>query len=161
MGAVRGPSPGRPATSEMRRSGRPVDRRSTAQTEPLQSFATRSMVMLWSAADHPPASIAFARHDGELLLPKSFKGGPLPVTAECGNVGSFSHTNLASATRPQPNAWFRSAIRSSGSSIPTEMRISACVIYPAAIVLLPECPNASSPQDAKQASPYHPDSPRA
>jgi hypothetical protein len=26
---------------------------------------------------------------------------------------------------PQPSAWFRSAIRSSGSSIPTEMRISA------------------------------------
>ena len=116
--------------------------------------------MLWSAADHPPASIAFARHDGELLLPKSFKGGPLPVTAECGNVGSFSHTNLASATRPQPNAWFRSAIRSSGSSIPTEMRISVGVI-PSRAALFPGCPNGSSPQDAKRASPYHPGSPRA
>jgi hypothetical protein len=32
------------------------------------------------------------------------------------------------AMRPQPNAWLRSTIRSSGSSIPTEMRISAGVI---------------------------------
>src|SRR5215471_6533387 len=30
--------------------------------------------------------------------------------------------------RPQPNAWLRSTIRSSGSSIPTEMRISVGVI---------------------------------
>src|SRR6516162_9919323 len=34
----------------------------------------------------------------------------------------------ASATSPQPNAWFRSAIRSSGSSIPTETRMSPGVI---------------------------------
>jgi hypothetical protein len=35
---------------------------------------------------------------------------------------------LKNAMRPQPNAWFRSTIRSSGSSIPTEMRISVGVI---------------------------------
>src|SRR5271167_3580838 len=35
---------------------------------------------------------------------------------------------LKNAMRPQPNAWLRSAIRSSGSSIPTEMRISVGVI---------------------------------
>src|ERR1700730_18376521 len=36
--------------------------------------------------------------------------------------------SLKNAMRPQPNAWLRSTIRSSGSSIPTEMRISAGVI---------------------------------
>src|ERR1700730_11411665 len=34
----------------------------------------------------------------------------------------------SNAMRPQPNACFRSTIRSSGSSIPTEMRMSVGVI---------------------------------
>src|SRR5580700_10594271 len=38
------------------------------------------------------------------------------------------HEFPQNAMRPQPKAWLRSTIRSSGSSIPTEMRISAGVI---------------------------------
>ena len=60
-----------------------------------------------------------------ILSPKPPKSGEcrLILAHEPGTKFAF-----ASATRPQPNAWFRCAIRSSGSSIPTEMRISAGVI---------------------------------